>query len=863
MRSAQIIWIQRYIFSSRHNGCVKFHTFALYRHIEFPMIKYLGLSFLLLLVFGTVNAQITIRGIVLDENHIPIPYATIYIENTTTGTSTNISGEFVITAPTDKNGLLARAVGYKQYRLDISSIPHDPIKIILEKEVFAIEQVVITRGEDPANSIIRNAISQRKKYLQNNPAHTAKVYIKGVQRLLKAPEKFLGINIDEIGKELGLDSNRTGIIYLSESESRITANPPNLFKEEMISSKIAGNNRSFSFNRASDLQINFYENHLNIIDGLSARPFISPIADNAFNYYRYQYLGYQEENGLSINKIRVIPRRKGEPVFSGDIYIVEDSWRIYSVNLLLTKESSINIVDTLSIQQEHIPLVDGNWMPASTNFNFRGGLLGFEIGGNFTAIFTDYQVGEAFPKNTFREILKIEQGVNLKDSSYWTSNRPITLTEEERLDYIKKDSLSAHRASPDYLDSLDKKYNKFRPLGFLAGGYSYRNRSARTSLSFDAPIAAIGFNTVEGTFINYQIRYRKELDEVTRKNFSLDANLRYGFVNHGFNAYLSSTFPIGHHSTLQIAGGSTVNDLNERNEFSALLNSIYTLFIGQNYLKLYEKDFGKMIWNYHLPGNIKLTASAVLERRKWLENSSTFSFIAEKHRNFTPNNPYLQKAPDRIEPLFSNHRAAHISVGLAYDFSNKYESLPSGKRYLPSKYPELSVNYTKGIKNIFRSSVDYDLFQASLTKTNTKLGIYGALSYQLKAGKFLNRSKVFYPDLLHLQSTNFLVGDQQLASFLLVDPYIHSTSDYVLELHTEYNLSGILTSKIPLLRRLNLQEIIGVHLLKTSAISNYGELHTGLQWQSVRILYAWACGDHLQQQQLFGHRNAIRLGIRF
>src|SRR5690606_28094006 len=166
--------------------------------------------------------------------------------------------------------------------------------------------------------------------------YTAKVYIKGVQRLLQAPKKFLGVDIDQIGREIGLDSNRTGIVYLSESESRITVRPHDEFREEMISSKFSGNNRALSFNRAADLKLNFYENHQPIIEGLSARPFVSPIADNALSYYRYRLLGTTVENGLTIHKIEVIPRRRAEPLYQGDIYIVEDAWRIYGVNLQLT-----------------------------------------------------------------------------------------------------------------------------------------------------------------------------------------------------------------------------------------------------------------------------------------------------------------------------------------------------------------------------------------------------------------------------------------------------------------------------------------------------------------------------------------------
>src|SRR5690606_38799394 len=154
-------------------------------------------------------------------------------------------------------------------------------------------------------------------------------------------------------------------LFRSQSESRIRVHPPDDFHEEMISSKFSGNNQAFSFNRAADLKLNFYENHQPIFDGLSARPFVSPIADNALSYYRYRLLGTTEENGQVVHKIEVTPRRKAEPLYQGYIYILEDSWRIYGINLLLTKEASISILDTLHIRQEFIPLRSGQLQPSS------------------------------------------------------------------------------------------------------------------------------------------------------------------------------------------------------------------------------------------------------------------------------------------------------------------------------------------------------------------------------------------------------------------------------------------------------------------------------------------------------------------
>lgn len=468
-----------------------------------------------LLTFVFISTAITLAfaqtyqltGQVVDEKGEPVPFASIYPRNAAhTGTSANSEGLFKLNVTAGTHELVVRSVGYRQAIEPFTMDGGKYLQVTLFAESYLLDEVVIGNGEDPAYAIIRQAIRQRKKHLNDAAPFTANVYIKGVQRLLQAPKKFLGVDIDEIGREIGLDSNRTGIVYLSESESHITVRPPDDFREEMVSSKFSGNNRAFSFNRAADLKLNFYENHQPIIDGLGPRPFVSPIADNALSYYRYRLLGTTEENGLTIHKIDVAPRRKGEPLYQGDIYIVDGRWRIYGVNLQLTKASGINILDTLNIRQEFIPIDSDQWQPSNIRIDFVGGLLGFRVGGYFAAVYSDYETHPAIEKGIFNEALHIAEGVNKRDSAYWATHRPLLLTEEEKLDYVRKDSLQRRRESKPYLDSLDRVSNRLKPQDLLTGR-TYRNRANRSFLSFDGLATSLLFNSVEGLVLNYGMRY--------------------------------------------------------------------------------------------------------------------------------------------------------------------------------------------------------------------------------------------------------------------------------------------------------------------------------------------------------------------
>jgi hypothetical protein len=348
---------------------------------------------LFLLVSHGLHAQkVILKGKITDPKGLPVPFASVYEMNTTTGTSANSEGEYQLKLNPGKHTIIFKAIGFSQESRELDLQSDKFISVILTGAIYELKDVVVRAfSEDPAYEVIRNAIRERNYYLNETEEYTAEVYIKGMQKLLGAPKKFLGRNIDDLGKQIGLDSNRKGILYLSESESKLSYMQPGKYREVMISSKVSGSNRAFSFNRASDMGINFYQNLLEM-EGLSARPFVSPIADNALFYYRYRLLGTSIENGQMINKIELIPKRSADPVFRGVIYILEDSWRIHSADLYLTREANIQFVDTLNIRQEFIPVNTKTWMPSSVRFDFSGGFLGFEFGGYYIALYNNYDL---------------------------------------------------------------------------------------------------------------------------------------------------------------------------------------------------------------------------------------------------------------------------------------------------------------------------------------------------------------------------------------------------------------------------------------------------------------------------------------
>lgn len=811
-------------------------------------MKKISLSLLFILSFlgFSFAQQYQLSGKITDSKGEIIPFASVYIKNTTQGVSANVDGMYKLTLEKGSHTLMYKAIGYKTVEKTVSISENMTLNETLAEESYTLKGVEIkSNAEDPAYAIIRQAIANRKKHLNEVEEYTTDVYIKGLQKLVGAPKKFLGRDIQ---KTLDLDTNRKGILYLSESQSKFSFKRPNKVKEEMVSSKVSGRSNAFSFNKASDLLINFYDNLLLEGSGLSSRSFVSPIADNALFYYRYKLLGTTEENGVTINKIEVTPRRTNDPVFRGTIYIADESWRIMGTNLYLTQDAGINLIDTLNISQEFLK-VENVYMPSNIKFQFNGSVLKFKFEGYFVGVYSNFNIHPNFPKSYFNaEILKVTKAVNKKDSLYWANNRPIPLTDEEKYDYKRKDSIALRKESKHYLDSLERENNKFGIVKLALTGFSINDRYDKKSYYFDPLIRSIFYNTVEGVGIKYGVTYRKQLED--RKYYSIRPEARFGFSNHVFTGNLSGYYyydPLKR-AAVSASFGSDIADLNRYGSMSLLTNSINTLLFERNLSKFYKKEFANVATTRELADGLQASVAVEYTRNSTLKNTNTFKIRNVKDEEFTSNNPFT---PDSDTPLFPTYNSFNVSATLDYTIGQKYITRPDGKFYEDSKYPRFQLVYRKGIKNVLGSDVDYDLLSIEISQERISAGLLGFSSFVIGAGKFLNNNAVYYPESKHFRGNNSTIFPPNLRKFRYLDFYLYSTDKEYVEAHFEHNFAGFIINKIPLLRKLKLEEFVGINYLTQPQKKYYAEYYFGVQRLGFGVSYGYSYNGNKKVEQGF------------
>lgn len=792
------------------------------------MEKTKELILLITIILGLLNSSLAqVYGTVSGEDANPLPFATVYIEGTTQGTTTNEKGEYKIFPGEGNHTLVFQYVGFKQTKRDISLAANSPVKldIVMPVESVTLAEIEVkANAEDPAYPIIRKAIEKRNFYLNQVSKYSCDVYVKGNIKMLDAPEKILGQKIGDM--EGMLDSTRQGILYLSESVSQYYFKAPDKTKEVMLSSKVAGDDNGFSFNSATDMEMNFYRNRVEI-----GRQIVSPIADAAFNFYKYHLEGsFLDKNNRLIYKINVLPKNASGPVFGGDIYIADGSWNIYSTDLSITGNNMLQpLIDTLFIRQTYILAEKPDtWRIFSQTYEFTGGLLGFRFGGSFTGIFRNYDLHPDFADDFFgNTIMSVNADANKKDSTYWNASRPVPLTEDERHDYRKKDSLEVVRNSDTYLDSIDRKANHFE-VENLMNSYTYSNSKKKSHWVFESPLGNATYNLVQGFALTSGLKYRKSYGDPPRKRFAAGANISYGFSEKKWRPSADITFDYNRkfNGVIQLSGGQKLAQFNENEPISERLSSFYNIFFRRNYISFYNEKYFLIKWQQEISNGILVQLSGKRVDRTGLLNHADYSLFYRDSREFASNipghlwfdYPQLEDNKGYIFEAFARIRPGQKVI----DF-------PNSRVKLGTEWPEFRVGFKKGIITEGRQD-DFLKIYASVAKEDIKIGVAGRSSFLAEAGIFAGGDLLYFADYHHFpgNETNVILDNRFLSAFRALPYYDYSTNDRWFRAHYEHNFDGFIMDKLPLLKKLNLSLVGGAAYLTTPDLNSYWELSAGI-----------------------------------
>lgn len=779
--------------------------------------------FIYLMLCSTGLWAALLKGRVVDAKGEALPFASVYIKGTTKGTTTNLEGNYTLDIAVGKHIIVCQYVGFQKVEFEIEINEGEQKKnITLQQNEHSIKEIKVTSGENLALAIVKKAIKKRASYEKQIDKYKANVYIKGNFRLNDVPnlsglQKMMG------GKKNDTKSNETkeemdqmkGIIYLSESYNEIYYKRPDKLKINVISSRVSG--RSSDYGLSYPIFINLYNNNVMISKQFTPRGIISPIADAATLSYSYELLNAYMDDGKLINRIKVTPRRKFEPLFEGIIEIVDKDWNINSADLVCTKNSGLSTADSLRFKQIYVPK-NNLLVVKDQSMHITLDVMGFGVTGDFVNVYSDYEF-DFNTREVFTKYLQ-EYADDALNSNYvhWDTTRLVPLTVAEAEDFRKKDSIE--RSMKDKPDTI-KTTNTIKQI--ITRGLKFENKKYVFTTEPIIGLYSTNFNTTEGVNYNYGLSLQKKIAE--HKQWTSKIGARYGWSNQQFNVWMRSAYQWGktNHSKMSIAVGRRIFQFNNNAPVNETMNSLYTLFLGENYFKFYQAKFVQATYQYIHINGLTLDAQLMYQQRQMLRNTNTFTFA--KTQTFTENYPV-----EKINAIEPNHQALVADIRISYQPGRKYIKYPDRVISLPSRFPVFGLQYQHaGFIGNLLSDVQYNKWRAVIAD-DLNLHIWGDFKYKLSIGGFIQHNKLYVADYTHFNGGQMILASPYMNSFQISPYYLNSnTEPLYATMNVEHHFNGFLTNKIPLFNKLRWNLVAASNLYYVNQHNNYIELSVGLE----------------------------------
>ncbi|TXF90587.1 carboxypeptidase-like regulatory domain-containing protein [Neolewinella aurantiaca] len=800
-----------------------------------------------------VSAQ-TVSGRITDaETGDPLPFASIYVPSTKSGAASNGDGYFQV----DLGGGNKVVFSYLGYQTQVKTISGGNADVQLVSESLDLETVeIISGGEDKSYAVIRRAIAKADYHRNQLDAYSAEVYIKGTGKVNKIPGLIKMLAGKEDREEIEEVTKRP---FTSETTSKVEYTRPNNYKQQVLSKLEVGD---------SDFDANQYF-FTSFYDPLVAGELVSPLHPRAFGYYKFEHEGVFVDQDELINKIKVIPRSRGEDVFEGYIYIVNGDWAIHSLELTTYK-----LGFQIDITQRQAEIEDHIWMPVTTTLDAEGQFFGVafeyhylstvsgyaltlnpDLGGYVEVIDEKSQPEVASQTKKAKKLSELEQRLNeggeikrkdlfklmrsyekeerekspepevvktysfvqdstveiITDTASWAKIRPVPLTEQEVLAYAIADSLERR----DSIVSVTSNGAGDSGVEVSIKSNQTRKKPHLRTTFFPDPF----FNPVEGYALGGRIGFRN-----TRKQWNVGFNPRYGI---GWKRLSwQADLRLGrsgkdNEPQFKLSGGRFLRQFDDGPAIEPWISTYTNLFNGTNYIRLYERAYGQFDYRKNYGDAWRAEATIAYEDRRAVLNSSNNNWFGLDDEEV-----YAENLPFNAErgPVGVVAPAAIVKLGVAWRPGLEYVMNGKRKELIENSAPTITASIRTGIPNIGESASDFTALEASYQRRFAN-GKKGNVDLLVRGGTFLNRETVGFPDYKHFATSELvLTALDPIGSYRLLPYYLESTNKEYLEVYGHYQFRKFLLTQIWQLHLAGLKEDLFVNYLYTPTSDNYTEL---------------------------------------
>lgn len=341
-----------------------------------------------LLCYHLSFSQSLIRGIVVDDQDIPIPNAHVYFTGIPIGMVTDNEGRFELALENNFKSFEVSYVGMKLAKIDIH--PGKEFYEVILWEDNTLEEVVLVskpkkklkKKENPAYRILQKIWKNKKK----NGLKSARTYrynrIRNLQVGLSNIDSlelksWLKRDFDSIIKTIAPYKNRNTYylpVYGSQTVRSFTGDNERDLSTNKIEAKreLGVAQDGFVFQRIQNVfqDIDVYKNDIPLVD----RTFVSPVSRNGYSVYHYVLKdSLQTDNGKE-HIIYFFPIQDGDLAFEGKFRVSAKDFALTHIEMRTHPKINLNLVRNLFIEKSFL-IKDSIFLPLKNEYEGDFSLL--------------------------------------------------------------------------------------------------------------------------------------------------------------------------------------------------------------------------------------------------------------------------------------------------------------------------------------------------------------------------------------------------------------------------------------------------------------------------------------------------------
>ena len=755
-------------------------------------------------------AQKLTGRIVDGETGEGVPYASVIYKGHGVAVISDIDGKFSI----DRHQgwrLTFSAVGYKSEEVTITEQKRGELDITLRPDKLTLQEVTVnakkgrySRKNNPAVELMKKVIAAKKLTdLGNHDFYRYDKYEKLTlaanditpERLLEKPYSSTPWLKEQVEKcqyndklilPISIDETVSEINYRRDPQSKKT-----IIKGQQTS----GINELFETGDILNVvlkdvftDVDLYKDQIRLLQF----PFTSPIGKDAIAFYRFYIQDTVKIERDSCIHLHFLPNNQMDFGFRGDLYILKDSsYHVRRCELMLPKQTSVNFVDNMRIEQEYEQLDNGEWVLTKddmiTELKFAK-FLGKAIVIR-TNRFTGYDFAE-LPKRLFKGKRKEirEPDAGMQGKSFWNKYRQVELTKSESSMSSFVKNIQNIKGFKYFMIGLNALIENSIEIG-----------GTPNKLDITPVNTIISRNDIDG----WRARFSLQTTANLNKRWFAGGYYAYGFGSHknyykawGTYSFIDKKYTSWEYPKRTLTLESTYDMSSPSDRYLPTdKDNFLVAFKWTGINKMVINNRQKLSFEYEAYGGMRYTLALTAEE---FEACGAMSFhkLNQQRVNYhdmQPNNEFM--------------RTTELFAELRYAPDETYINSKERRLTINNDAPALSIAHTMGLRGVLGGQYTSNFTEAKIYK-RFWLNSWGKIDLFLKGG--IQWNQVPYMLLIHpIANTSFIIEEEM---FNLINN-MEFLNDRYASMMLSWDLNGKFFNRIPLIKHLKWREYIGINVL--------------------------------------------------